>query len=202
MRRFTPLFVVLMLVIAMPAVVLSQDEVKTKPMCKKTVQIDKAVKLKLEKLNLQHKLDNFDLNAKQEKIKEEMMAELMKEEPSRKAIDKLYDDLAAVKGKLYKNKIDHLLEVKKLLPADHWELYLQKHHGSKCSCGESGRCSHCGQKHGSSCCSGHGSCSHMGCGQMEKGHKCGSMKGCGQGGRMMKTGTSCKDVFVKPCVEK
>jgi hypothetical protein len=161
-----PLFFVLTLVLAMPALVYSQEEAK--PVCKKSAQLDKDVMIKLEKLNLQHKLDVFDLKAEKGKIHEAMMAELMKDEPSRKEIDKLFKSMNGVNSKLHKIKVDYLLKVKGILPADHWKLFLSKHHGSGCSCSGCESGCHCKGMTGKG-----GSC-------MEK---CGSgmkikMKGC------------------------
>jgi hypothetical protein len=162
MKKLAVLVVVLLLAVTATAVSAQEKEVHKESSCKSS-SIDSETKVKLEKLKLQYELAMVDLDAEKEKIHGEIMAELMKEAPSTKTLEKLGKSASDVKYKMFKTKIDYALKVKKVLPADYWKGFLHKYHGGSHSCG----CGCHGCK-GSSCCSGG-----------KAGHKCGS--GCTHG---------------------
>lgn len=126
--------------------------------------LDPEVKTAVQKLDLQYKLDSIDLKAEQMKLHDQMSEELMKDEPSAKALDKIYQDMSAVRAKMHKVTVAHLLAVKKVLPKDHWTAYLKKHHDGGC-CAMGGGCMKGGMMkgcctHGASCAKG--CCTHGG----------------------------------------
>lgn len=122
--------------------------------------LDPEVKTAVKKLELQYKLDTVDLKTEQAKLHERMKEELMKDEPSSKAIDKIYQEMEGVRSKMHKATVAHLLAVKKVLPEDHWAAYLKKHHGAG-GCGMGGGCMHDGMKKG--CCVHGAACAKGGC---------------------------------------
>ena len=123
MKRSASLIVVLLL-IATVTVISAQE--KEAPGAEPCASIDSETKVKVQKLKLQYELDMVDLNAEKVKIHEEMMAELLKEESSTKTIEKLGKSMNSVQHKMYKAKMDYVLKVKKVLPADHWKMFLNK----------------------------------------------------------------------------
>jgi Spy/CpxP family protein refolding chaperone len=156
----------------------------------------------IEKLGLELRLKNMDLEMEQKKLHLEVKQELLKDEPSRKAIDAIAEKMAVLQSKLHKNKIDHLMAVRKVLNADQWKHFIEKHHAMKGSHGGC-TCGCCGGHAGMGCRCGHGGChcKGMGCGMH------GNEKGGGCGGAEMHhgLGTCARDgarTAVRPCMEK
>jgi hypothetical protein len=125
MKRFASLIAVLLLVAAVTAISAQEKEVPAAEPCE---AIDSETKVKVQKLRLEYELSMVDLKAEKGKLHEEMMAELLKEESSTKTIEKLGKSMNAVQYKMHKAKIDYILNVKKVLPADHWKAFLNKKH--------------------------------------------------------------------------
>ncbi|MDD3643703.1 MAG: periplasmic heavy metal sensor [Candidatus Krumholzibacteria bacterium] len=122
--------------------------------------LDPEVKTAVQKLALQYKLDTVDLKAAQMKLHEKMAEELMKDDPSAKALDDIYKEMSALRAKMHAATVAHLLAVKKVLPRDHWAAYLKKHHEAG-GCGMGGGCMHEGMKKG--CCEHGAACTKGGC---------------------------------------
>ena len=127
MKKFASLIAVLLLVAAVTAISAQEKEIPAAEPCK---AIDSETKVKVQKLKLQYELSMVDLKAEKTKIHEEMMAELLKEESSAKTIEKLGKSMNGVQYKMHKAKIDYILKVKKVLPADHWKAFLYKKHAA------------------------------------------------------------------------
>jgi hypothetical protein len=198
MKKFAALLTVVLIFVSFVTISAQETEVKKAP-CKSTgkmAALDSETKVKLEKLKLQYKLDMVDLEAEKAKLHEAVMAEFMKDEPSKKAIEKIAKDVDGVKAKMHKIKMDYLWKTRQLLTPDQFKTFIHKYHeGCSCSCCSSGKCS-CGGsgcKHGSashkcssSCKSGSSKCSMAGV----DGHTCSSA--CTSSGAK----TGCKT----PCV--
>jgi Spy/CpxP family protein refolding chaperone len=107
----------------------------------KGMNLDPEQKLAIEKLKLEHKLANIDIKAEQMKLKEQIKEELLKDEPSKKAIEGYMKKIAANREKMQKSRLDHALEVKKVLSPEQWKMFVEHHwdgmgrmdHG-KCGC--------------------------------------------------------------------
>jgi hypothetical protein len=159
MKRFAALLVAVLFVMAAASVATAQKK------CEGTGEMTVAplepeVKTAVQKLALQYKLDTIDLKAEQMKLHEAMAGELMKDEPSAKALDKIYQDMSAVRAKMHTITIAHLLAVKKVLPKEHWSAYLKKHQGAGC-CHMDGGCTMDGAHKG--CCEHGAACTKGGC---------------------------------------
>lgn len=157
MKRFASLIVVLLLIATVTVISAQEKEVPGAEPC---ASIDSETKVKVQKLKLQYELEMVDLNAEKGKIHEEMMTELLKEESSTKTIEKLGKSMNGVQYKMHKAKIDYILKVKKVLPADHWKAFLTKQHAAGAGHGK-------GRSHGSAA---KGCCPQAG----TAGHKCSS----------------------------
>ncbi len=157
-----------LLLLAVVTVVSAQEkEVPAADPCKMTA-VDSDTRVKVQKLKLQYELAMVDLKAEKEAIHEEMMAELLKEESSTKTMEKLGKSMNSVQLKMYKAKIDYVLKVKKVLPADHWKIFLNKQSCAKVTGHSHGQVGH---KCDASCTHGSysaGKCSMAG----TKGHIC------------------------------
>ncbi len=121
------------------------------------------------RLKLHYELAMVDLKAEKEKIHEEMMTELLKEESSTKTIEKLGKSMNSVQYKMHKAKMDYVLKVKKVLPADHWKAFLMKQHGGSHGCAPGCKMPCCATKT-----KGKGACCSKSYGHKSGGHKCGS----------------------------
>lgn len=93
------------------------------------LDLDDEQQVKMEKLSLGHRLSTIDLRAEQAKLRLEMKQEMLKDEPSRKALEKLAKGIAANREKMQMNRIDHMLEVRKVLNPDQWKIFVSHHHG-------------------------------------------------------------------------
>ena len=165
MKRLAALTAVLLLIAVVTVVSAQEKEAPAADHCKMTA-IDSETKVKFQKLKLQYELDMVDLKAEKEKIHKEMMAELLKEDSSTKTIEKLGKSMNGIQYKMHKAKIDYILKVKKVLPADHWKMFLDKH---ACSARATGH-SHgsAGHKCDSNCTHGTAKCPKVG----TRGHTC------------------------------
>ncbi len=164
-----------------------------KPHCESMQKIDPEVSLKIEKLRVDLKLKNLDLEKKQAGIHEEIFKEFTSDNPNRKTIDKLAGEMRDVKAALMSNRHDFMFEVRKLVPADQFKIFMT-HQG--CGMGQGDHKCSMG-KGGSGCCSTEG----MGagkCGGKEMKCEMKTMKtmGCGHADKSM-----CSDECLKKCEE-
>jgi len=185
-----------------------------KPHCESMQKLDPEVSLKIEKLRVDLKLKNLELEKKQAGIHEEMFKEFTSDNPNRKTIDKLAGEMRDVQAALMSNRHDFMFEVRKLVPADQFKIFMTHQGcgmgkggmmgmGAGCGMGgEGGRGCMTGKgdhkcsmgRGGSGCCSTEG----MGAG------KCGGKEmkcevrtmGCGHADKSM-----CSDECLKKCEE-
>lgn len=87
-------------------------------------------KVAMEKLKLEHRLAGVDIRAEQAKLRLQMKEEMMKDEPSRKALEKLAKGIAANSEKLQMMRIGHMLDMRKLLTPEQWKIFAS-HHSEK-----------------------------------------------------------------------
>jgi len=192
-----------------------------KPHCESIQKLDPEVSLRIEKLRVDLKLKNLDLEKKQAGIHEEIFKEFTSENPNRKTIDKLAGEMRDVQAALMSNRHDFMFEVRKLVPADQFKIFMEHRGqgmGGGCGMGagmgmgggcmmggEGGRGCMSGKgdhkcsmgKGGSGCCSSEG----MGagkCGGKEMKCEMKTMKtmGCGHADKSM-----CSDECLKKCEE-
>jgi len=167
MKRFVLVLAVVLLAASFTALSAQEKMAPGTHECK-TTALDPETKVAFEKLKLQHKLSVVDIKAEQDKLHEELMKELMNDETSSKSIDKLVKELDANHGKMLEAKMDYILKVKKLLPADHFKMFLKNQHGMMGSCGKSCCSEGAGRMGGGSCAGKPAGCSMAGM----KGHEC------------------------------
>ena len=91
--------------------------------------LDDEQRGKLEDLMMDHRLSTIDLRAEVKKLRLMMKKEFLKSEPSRKELEKLADEISAVQKKLQRNRIEHLLNVKKILNDDQFRHFLKHRWG-------------------------------------------------------------------------
>ncbi len=118
-------------------------------------------RVELKKLRLEHQLASVDLKAELEQLREKMHEELSKDDPSRRALEKIADEMHALKKMMMKKRIDHLLDVRKVLSAEEWKEFMKHHRRMGAGRHESGdrgrmmmRCP--GSRHGAGKGRGHG----------------------------------------------
>jgi len=168
MKRFAVLLAVLLLFVTVTAVSAQEKQAPGADPCK-SAAIDSETKVKIQKLKLQYELDMVDLQAEKDKIHQEIMAELLGETPSTKTIEKLGKSMNGIQHKMFKIKMDYMLKAKKVVPADHWKVFLSKqHHGAGAGGGKACCATTAGHKCSSSCTHGSARCSMAG----TKGHVC------------------------------
>lgn len=144
---------------------------------KKGLDLDPGQQLTIEKLKLEFRLANIDIRAEQMKMRMQIKEELLKEETSRKAIDKYSKAIASNREKMQKNRIDHALEIKKVLKPEQWKMFVV-HHWDGMGMG------HGGMGHGARGYGRDGSCHPMGrgmrdgCGMHPRRDVRGSGRGC------------------------
>jgi hypothetical protein len=162
MKRFAALLAVLFLALSF-TVISAQEKAVPENHCKSMAPLDQETRVKLEKLKLQYKLTMVDLDAEKETIHKSMMEELLKEETSTKAVEKLGKSMNDIQYKMHQAKVDYLLKVKAVLPAEHWKGFLMKQHaeGMGCAMGK-------GSAKGMGCEKSAGKCGMEG----KDGHKC------------------------------
>jgi Spy/CpxP family protein refolding chaperone len=98
--------------------------------------------MKMEKLSLEHRLATIDLRAEQAKLRLEMKEEMLKDEPSRKTLEKFAKGIAANREKMQMSRIDHMLDVKKVLTPEQWKIFVRHHYERKGRVGGRGHRSH------------------------------------------------------------
>ncbi|UCF06613.1 MAG: periplasmic heavy metal sensor [bacterium] len=160
---------VALVALLVPGMLLAQGKSASETTCKKAPELSEEQLAKLEELKVDHKLANIKLEAELKVLKIQMERELKKYDASARELESLVSKIAAVKEKILKSRIDHLLQVRKVLKPEQWK------HMSKC-CGGMGGCCSMGKGCGGSCCGGKGGCCSMGkcCG----GSCCGGKGGC------------------------
>ena len=110
-------------------------------MSDKRLDLTAEQKVEMEKLKLEHKLAGVDIRAEQAKLRLEMKKEMMKDDPSRKALEKLAKGIAANREKMQMMRIEHMLDVRKMLSADQWKIFVSHHYDRKGRMGDRG-CRH------------------------------------------------------------
>ena len=182
MKRFAALLAIVLLVVSF-ASISAQEKEAPKADDSKCTAVDSETKVKFQKLKLQYELEMVDLKAEKETIHKEMMEELLKEDTSTKTLEKLGKSMNSLQYKMHKAKMDYVLKVKKILPADHWKAFLTKQHGGSHGCAPGCKKPCCATKTSgckSSCSTSASKCSMAG----TKGHTCttacasASTKGC------------------------
>ncbi|HSG27597.1 MAG TPA: hypothetical protein VLA34_03880 [Candidatus Krumholzibacterium sp.] len=193
MRKGLLLITAMLVVFAMPMSLAAQEkeiEVEVKVCeesckgelhkCKEESKVDKVTMLKLQKLQIELKMKNLELDKQKSDIMEKMHEEYMSDNPSRKALDKLGAQLFDIEAKLLSNRNDFILEARKFASAEQMMMFHkccgEKGHG-RMGCGGHAGMECCKGHAGMECCKGHGG---MSCG---KGH---AMIGCGKGHGGMK----------------
>jgi Spy/CpxP family protein refolding chaperone len=89
--------------------------------------LDDEQQMKMEKLSLEHRLATIDLRAEQAKLRLEMKQEMLEDEPSRKVLEKFAKSIAANREKMQMKRIDHMLDVKKVLTTEQWKNFVRHH---------------------------------------------------------------------------
>jgi Spy/CpxP family protein refolding chaperone len=118
----------------------------------KGLDLNQEQRIAIEKLELKLELANIDIKAGQMELKAKVKEELLKEEPSRKTIDKYTREIAANREKMHMNRIDHMFEIKKILTPEQWKVFVARHwdgmgRGHDCmDRGARGRGHDCGQR--------------------------------------------------------
>jgi len=173
MRKGLFLVVAVMIAAILPAYLFAQGEMmkgkEDGKSCHESMQkMDKETSLKIEKLRIDLKLRNVDLEKKRDGIHEQLLKEFTSENPNRKTIDKLAAEMRDVQASMMSNRHDFLFEARKLLTPDQFKMFMMHH----------------GRGMGQGCCKGgmggHDCMSGSGCGMMGKeGHSCMSGSGCG-----------------------
>ncbi len=184
MRKGLFILTAIMIAAVLPVYLFAQGEPMKAKECEKSCQesmqkLDKETSLKIEKLGIDLKLRNVDLEKKRDGIHEQLFKEFTSDNPGRKTIDKLAAEMRDVQAALMSNRHDFLLEVRKLLSADQFKTFMS-HHG--CGMGR-GCCT--GEMGGHGCMmgrEGHGSMSG------ERGHCC----TMGKDGRSRMGGSGCR----------
>jgi Spy/CpxP family protein refolding chaperone len=142
MNRRTLFFASLSLMILVPALLIAQ------PDCRRPQRgpgmnclgLDAEQHLKMEKLRLEHQLANIDLRAEQMGLRAKIKEELLKEEPSRKTIEKYAKSMSANREKMQMSRLDHMLAVKKILKPEQWQHFVEHHAEMMCGGGMRGCC--------------------------------------------------------------
>jgi Spy/CpxP family protein refolding chaperone len=93
--------------------------------------LDDEQQMKMEKLSLEHRLATIDLKAEQMKLRLQMKEELLKDEPDKKALEKFAKSIAANHEKMQMSRIGHMLDVKKILTAEQWKMFVEKHYAKR-----------------------------------------------------------------------
>ena len=107
----------------------------------KGLDLDQEQQTKMEKLKLEHKLAGVDMRAEQAKLRLQMKEEMMKDEPSRKALEKYSKGMAVNREKMQMMRIDHMLDVRKILNPEQWKIFARHHYDREGRMGERGhRC--------------------------------------------------------------
>lgn len=92
------------------------------------LDLDDEQQVKMEKLSLEHKLATIDLKAEQKKLRVAMKEELLKDQPDKKALEKIAKSIAANHEKMQMGRIAHMLDVKKILTAEQWKMFVGHHY--------------------------------------------------------------------------
>ena len=172
MSRKAVVVVAVLLMVMVPAALFAQKgemAKKEKGACRMGagahLELEPEQRVQMEKLRLKLELANIDIKAEQMELHKKIEEELLKEEPSKKAIAAHVKALAANREKVQMNRIDHMFEVKKMLTAEQWKIFVANHRDGM-GCGEG-----CGM-------------GHRGCGRMKGSMGHGAMGGCRMGERM------------------
>ena len=160
--------------------------------------LDPEVALNIQKLNLELKIKNLELEKKVSEIHKEIYGAYLEEKPDVKKIKKLTKEMLAVKGDLMENQHDHFLAVRKLVPIDHFKMFMAHHgHGAKMGSGMHGK-----MGHGRSDCCSHGKMD--GCRSIKSGKGCGTRSSTASGcshhkgaGKCVGKGEPCEERVIK-----
>ena len=102
------------------------------------LDLDDEQQVKMEKLSLEHRLATIDLKAEQKKLRLAMKEELLKDQPDKKALEKIAKSIAANHEKMQTGRIAHMLDVKKILTPEQWKMFVSHHYEKMGGMGERG----------------------------------------------------------------
>ena len=130
----------LALMLLLPGILLAGRGRMPGEMGKVGLELDDKQLDELGKLRLEHRIGNIELVAEQRKLRLKMRMELLKSEPSRKELERFAGEIGIVRGKIQKNRIDHLLKVREILDDDQWKRFIRRHRGVLRGCKPPTRC--------------------------------------------------------------
>lgn len=109
-----------LVILLIPVALLAQDHPVTKIICKETVELSDEQSAKLSESRLDYKTASIKLGAELQVLQLEMEKALLKDNPSRRELELLVSKIGAVKEKLQKKRINHLLELREILEPEQW----------------------------------------------------------------------------------
>jgi hypothetical protein len=131
-KKFAVLLVAALMAVSFASVSAQEKEAPKAGHCK-SMALDPETKVQVEKLKLQYELDMVDVDAEKAQLHEALMTELAGEGATTKSIDKIVKSLNANHGKMLSLKMDYLLKVKKVVPAEYFNSFISK--GQACAPG-------------------------------------------------------------------
>ncbi|UCF05708.1 MAG: periplasmic heavy metal sensor [bacterium] len=130
MKRRIIIALVLVLVVAFPAMLVARGGASEEGKCMKGLELNDEQQAKMEKLHLEHRLENIDRAATLRKLRLQMRMEFMKDDPSRKEIDLILSKIASIREEMQRSRIDHLFAAKEILTPEQWKKFI-RHHWNK-----------------------------------------------------------------------
>jgi hypothetical protein len=128
-QRLVAIALVGVATILLPMTLAAQREGKRPEADVRGLGLDEAQMERMEQIGMEHRLGMIDLRAEREKIRLEIRGELVKAKPDRAELDRLVEALGAVRVKMEKQRIDHLLKVRGVLNDDQWKRFLKSRRG-------------------------------------------------------------------------
>lgn len=128
MRKNMLIITVLAMVFLLPVAIRAQEGPEPMMQGMRDLGLDESQIEKLEKLRMAHHLAMIDLRAEQKKLRLEMRMELMGNEPNEAALMEIVEKIGAVREKMAKQKIEHLLAARKILNDEQWKKFIRRHH--------------------------------------------------------------------------
>ncbi len=165
---------VIAMVLVLPIAVCALEDPKPLMRGIRGLDLEEGQMEKLEKLVTTHRIAMIDLRAEQQKLRLEMRTALMENKPDEAALMRIVEKIGAVRDKMAKQKIEHLLAARKILNDEQWKKFMRRHrdgtgrrgmgrwrmgrglrgmHGGRCCCGMYGGpgmmgCEGFGPRHG------------------------------------------------------
>ncbi len=127
MRKNILIIMVLAMVLVFPVAMRAQEDPEPMARGMRGLGLDKDQMEKLEKLRMAHQLAMIDLRAEQKKLRLEMRMELGGNDPNEAALMRIVEKIGALRDKMAKQRIEHLLGVRKILNDEQWEKFIQRH---------------------------------------------------------------------------